>query len=155
MYEGEVVQMGTPEDLFERPAHTFVGYFIGSPGMNVAPVQVEGSRARLGQQDVRLASAYPDLAKGARIELGIRPEYVRVGADVSGIPGRVLKVDDIGRYRVVRVDIDGNVFNAIAGEGARIEGDVTNVALDPANIHIYADSRRVDATSAVTGGANP
>src|SRR5882672_2141272 len=36
MYEGEVVQIGTPEDLFERPEHTFVGYFIGSPGMNVA-----------------------------------------------------------------------------------------------------------------------
>ena len=35
MYEGEVVQIGTPEELFERPAHTFVGYFIGSPGMNV------------------------------------------------------------------------------------------------------------------------
>ena len=39
MYEGEVVQIGTPEDLFERPAHTFVGYFIGSPGMNVLPVE--------------------------------------------------------------------------------------------------------------------
>src|SRR3546814_4006638 len=37
MYEGEVVQIGTPEELFEVPAHTFVGYFIGSPGMNVLP----------------------------------------------------------------------------------------------------------------------
>jgi ABC-type sugar transport system ATPase subunit len=35
MHDGRVVQMGTPQELFETPAHTFVGYFIGSPGMNV------------------------------------------------------------------------------------------------------------------------
>ena len=38
MYDGEIVQIGTPAELFERPKHTFVGYFIGSPGMNVMPV---------------------------------------------------------------------------------------------------------------------
>ena len=42
MYEGEIVQIGTPEELFERPSHTFVGYFIGSPGMNVLPVELDG-----------------------------------------------------------------------------------------------------------------
>ena len=44
MYEGEVVQIGTPGELFDEPAHTFVGYFIGSPGMNVLPGDVNGSR---------------------------------------------------------------------------------------------------------------
>src|SRR3546814_9325512 len=62
MYEGEVVQIGTPEDLFERPAHTFVGYFIGSPGMNVAPVRLDGNRARLGGQVIGLARDATDLA---------------------------------------------------------------------------------------------
>src|SRR5690606_30668932 len=47
MYEGRVVQMGTPEELFERPAHTFVGYFIGSPGMNFLEADVQGDRALL------------------------------------------------------------------------------------------------------------
>ena len=41
MHEGEVVQIGTPVELFERPAHTFVGHFIGSPGMNVLPCEVD------------------------------------------------------------------------------------------------------------------
>jgi glycerol transport system ATP-binding protein len=144
MYEGEVVQIGTPEDLFERPAHTFVGYFIGSPGMNVAPVKIEGDRARLGNQEIELKRGYPGLPQGARTELGIRPEYVRVGANGKGIAGRVLKVEDVGRYRVVRVDLDGHTFNAIAGEDARFDGDRAQVTLDPANIHIYADSRLVD-----------
>ena len=37
MFEGEVVQVGTPKELFEKPEHTFVGHFIGSPGMNLLP----------------------------------------------------------------------------------------------------------------------
>ena len=47
MHEGEVVQVGTPVDLFERPAHTFVGHFIGSPGMNVLPCELAGGAATL------------------------------------------------------------------------------------------------------------
>src|SRR5690349_7471795 len=45
MYEGQVVQLGTPQQLFETPAHTFVGYFIGSPGMNLLPCRIDGSAA--------------------------------------------------------------------------------------------------------------
>ena len=143
MYEGEVVQIGTPEDLFERPAHTFVGYFIGSPGMNVAPVEIDGARARLGGQEIRLGRGYAGLPKGTRTELGIRPEYVRISTNGAGLPGRVLRVDDVGRYRIVRLDLAGHIFNAIAGEDVRIDGDRAGVILDPANIHIYADSRRI------------
>ena len=57
MFEGEVVQIGTPDELFERPRHTFVGYFIGSPGMNVLPVTLEGDAARIGSQEIRLPAA--------------------------------------------------------------------------------------------------
>ncbi|MEM9840946.1 MAG: ABC transporter ATP-binding protein, partial [Pseudomonadota bacterium] len=45
MQLGEVVQIGTPVELFERPAHTFVGHFIGSPGMNVLPAEVRDGGA--------------------------------------------------------------------------------------------------------------
>ena len=44
MHDGRVVQSGTPAELFDKPAHTFVGYFIGSPGMNIVPAEVEGPR---------------------------------------------------------------------------------------------------------------
>ncbi len=83
MYEGEIVQIGTPAELFERPKHTFVGYFIGSPGMNVMPVAVEGGSARLGSQTIELPGA-PKVGDAGAIELGIRPEYVRLGRD--GMP---------------------------------------------------------------------
>ena len=45
MNNGEIVQIGTPIELFERPKHTFVGHFIGSPGMNVLPCEVSGGTA--------------------------------------------------------------------------------------------------------------
>src|SRR6478752_7644385 len=54
MYDGQIVQIGTPAELFEKPKHTFVGYFIGSPGMNVFPVSVEGHNARVGEMQIDL-----------------------------------------------------------------------------------------------------
>jgi hypothetical protein len=88
MYEGEIVQVGTPEELFERPEHTFVGYFIGSPGMNVLPVEVRAPRRGSAPSD-RVARRDGRGPQG--VELGIRPEFVRLGREglpVDGEPGR-------------------------------------------------------------------
>ncbi len=79
MYEGRVVQMGTPEELFEAPAHTFVGYFIGSPGMNLLDAEISGSEARLGSVSVPLGAAYGPTA--GRTQIGIRPEHATLTAD--------------------------------------------------------------------------
>src|SRR5215204_4546521 len=57
MHDGAVVQTGTPEELFARPAHTFVGHFIGSPGMNVLPCRVEGATAFIGNAPIPLGRA--------------------------------------------------------------------------------------------------
>lgn len=63
MHDGRVVQIGTPEDLFETPEHTFVGYFIGSPGMNVIPARVEGNQAYINGAELSLANSYaPSMA---------------------------------------------------------------------------------------------
>ncbi len=64
MYDGEIVQIGTPEELFERPRHTFVGYFIGSPGMNVMPVTLSGGMAQIGGHQVQLPSPAMPTAAG-------------------------------------------------------------------------------------------
>ncbi len=54
MHNGEIVQIGTPAELFERPRHTFVGYFIGSPGMNLMPARIDGQTATVGAQAIPL-----------------------------------------------------------------------------------------------------
>ncbi|QIA23426.1 ABC transporter ATP-binding protein [Mesorhizobium sp. AA22] len=140
MYEGEIVQIGSPAELFERPKHTFVGYFIGSPGMNVMPVAVEGRSARLGSQTIELPGA-PKAGTTGVIELGIRPEYVRLGA--SGMPVSIRKVEDIGRHKVVRASFEGRDIAAIVGEDEDIPAD-PKIAFDAAGINIYADSWRVE-----------
>src|SRR3546814_537521 len=105
MYEGEVVQIGTPEELFDEPAHTFVGYFIGSPGMNVLPCAVQGDRMMLGGREVALGRSYPRL--GGVTEAGIRPEFVRLAPAGQGLPLTVTGVEDIGRFKIVRALLDG------------------------------------------------
>src|SRR6185503_8248053 len=105
MFEGDVVQIGSPEELFERPAHTFVGYFIGSPGMNVLPATIEGATAHVAGHALPLARAYPDLPRDKRIEIGIRPEHVTLSDNGSGLPVQVQRIDDIGRVKIARVKL--------------------------------------------------
>jgi glycerol transport system ATP-binding protein len=139
MYEGEIVQIGTPAELFERPSHTFVGYFIGSPGMNVLPVQLQGNAVRMGSETLSLDYA-PQTAAGAKIELGIRPEFIDLGRE--GMPVTVNRVEDIGRQKVVRATFAGQPIAIIVTEDSEIPADA-RVTFDPAAINIYANSWRV------------
>jgi glycerol transport system ATP-binding protein len=136
MYEGEIVQIGTPAELFSRPKHTFVGYFIGSPGMNVLPVSIEGTKARLGEATIDLPGPV-DVAKGARIELGIRPEYVRLGRE--GMAATISKVEDIGRHKIVRAKVAGHDIAVIVPEDGVVPAE-PHLAFDPRGINLYADS---------------
>jgi glycerol transport system ATP-binding protein len=140
MYEGEIVQIGSPEELFEKPSHTFVGYFIGSPGMNVIPTTLDGANARLGQYSAPLPAA-PRLTGQSRLELGVRPEYVRLTD--AGIPATVTRVEDAGRYRIVRATVQGHPITAILKEGDELPSN-PHISFDPKGVHLYADSWRVD-----------
>jgi len=139
MYAGEIVQVGTPKELFDRPSHTFVGYFIGSPGMNVVPVALDGAGVRIGDSRVALAST-PVVSDSAKIELGVRPEFVRLGG--AGIPASVVRVEDAGRYRVAHLQMQGHAVAAMLKEGEEIPAD-PKVSFEPAGVHLYADSWRI------------
>ena len=75
MHEGSVVQTGTPDELFLRPAHTFVGYFIGSPGMNVLPAEVQGRQARVAGHTLALARTTASCRPGR--DRGRHPPRIR------------------------------------------------------------------------------
>lgn len=116
MQEGEIVQIGTPVDLFERPQHTFVGHFIGSPGMNILPAEVSQGRATFQGQPVALEGAIT--GDGGVTQIGIRPEFVAL-AD-TGLEASVIKVSDVGRHSVVEAKVGDTSIKAI------VEGDVPN-----------------------------
>ena len=145
MYDGRVVQIGTPEELFARPEHTFVGYFIGSPGMNVIPAKVEGNRAYVEGTELPLSCGYGALE--GKVEIGVRPEFVRL-SQTGGLPVKVRRVEDVGRHKIVRAEFFGHEINIIAGEDERITADATRVTFDPAHVNVYANDWRVNGEAA-------
>ena len=136
---------GTPQELFDKPAHTFVGYFIGSPGMNIVPAEVNGRQAWIGGHAIGLNSSYDALRAGAKIEVGIRPEFVHVTTSAPDLlTAQVERIDDLGRIRFARVRIGGVRFAARVPDGFSISGDDVGLVFDPARVHVYANSRLID-----------
>ncbi|WP_372892575.1 ABC transporter ATP-binding protein [Rhodosalinus sp.] len=145
MHDGRVVQIGTPEELFERPAHTFVGYFIGSPGMNLLPAQVTGTQAVTNGAEIALDRAYDGLS--GKVEIGVRPEFVRL-SEREGLPVRIRRVEDVGRHKIVRAEFFGHDINIVAGEDEEIGPDKTRVTFDAAHVNVYANDWRVEGRAA-------
>lgn len=110
MTRGRAVQVGSAEALFERPQHTFVGHFIGSPGMNFLPVHAAGGQLRFAGESLPAGRALPE----GDLKLGVRPEYVSLAA--AGAPGAVrataTQVQDIGTHFLLTADVAGHVVKA-------------------------------------------
>jgi len=167
MYEGRIVQFGTPRELFEDPAHTFVGYFIGSPGMNLASITLESDGARLGSGEgapllhlPRTLLATLAERQGA-LKLGIRPEFVELEASDSSpaaavsdarehwLSGQVTLVQDLGTYKVVDLDIGGGcIFKARIEEDAPIPAGRVRLRLPARWQRFYLDEHLLDLSQA-------
>ncbi|ARN23426.1 ABC transporter ATP-binding protein [Piscinibacter gummiphilus] len=118
MTRGRAVQVGSADALFERPAHTFVGHFIGSPGMNFLPARWAGGLEVAGRP---LAGPAPAaLASAGEFKLGVRPEYVTVTTpDAPGaLPAVVSMVQDVGTYWLVTAKAGEVVLRARLGPDA-------------------------------------
>ncbi|MEM9062334.1 MAG: ABC transporter ATP-binding protein [Pseudomonadota bacterium] len=146
MLDGEVLQLGTPADLFNAPAHTFVGYFIGSPGMNVLPATVSGPAAHVGETLVPLSRAYHELER-APVEVGIRPEDIRLASGDIGVPVQIERIEDIGRHKIVRARHNEQPICALVAEGEEIPADANRMVFDPNSTHVFKDSWRLEGVS--------
>ena len=135
---GEVVQVGTPVELFERPAHTFVGHFIGSPGMNALPCAVEGGRPSFLGHAVPISSEIKVPSDG-QFEIGIRPEFIRFEQGAAGIPVDIVKVADAGRFRVVETRAKEHRIRLLVPEGESVPSGSAQVKFDPQHTHLYRD----------------
>jgi glycerol transport system ATP-binding protein len=134
--------------LFDKPAHTFVGYFIGSPGMNIVPAQVNGHEAKIDGHVIGLHRNYGLLPSGARIEIGVRPEFVNVAPPAAGLLSATIeRIDDLGRIRFARVRVGDVKFAARVPPGFSIPGNNAGLVFDPAHVHVYADSRLVEGVA--------
>jgi len=124
--------------------------------MNVLPCELSGASVVIEGFEMALGNQYPDCP--GVTELGIRPEHVKLSDakdDGTGLPARVEKVDDIGRFKIVQMTLGNQQLKAIVEEGVSVP---TNpyLTFSPEHIHIYADSVLLDRQSAATaiqGGA--
>jgi glycerol transport system ATP-binding protein len=136
MTRGRAVQIGSASDLFERPAHTFVGHFIGSPGMNFLPAQIDGVGVTVAGR--HLMSPTQNLHDQGSVTLGVRPEYVTLAnAGAPGaVPAVVTQAQDIGTYWLLTsATSEGGTIKARLGTGQVIPNVGENVWLNVVGSH--------------------
>jgi ABC-type sugar transport system ATPase subunit len=127
--DGRIEQVGSPKALYARPDNVFVAQFIGSPKMNVCPV--EAIRAPL--QRARIAT-------GAATQAGLRPEHLRlVGPDEAILSGRVALSEYTGGGSLLHVEIAGAppVLVETTGEQDPRPGDTVHLAFSEADLHLF------------------
>ncbi len=149
MYGGQIVQFGTPRELFERPNHAFVGYFIGSPGMNLVEVErweggVVFNSTRVPLDDS--INAILNESTSTNIKIGIRPEFVHVWEEPTdgAFECNLKVVEDLGTYKILTIELDGVEFKARIEEDAPVPAQKVYISFPEQWLKVYLDEYLVD-----------
>lgn len=146
MNHGRAVQIGTPQELFERPEDAFVGYFIGSPAMNMLDCRLAEGGIGIGNLRIPFPGAERAVTKaGARLALGVRPEFVEftVASAPGAIPARLVEVKSIGAFRIATLEVAGQRIKSKMFAGATIPSGDTFVRFATDRRLLFADDRLV------------
>jgi len=140
---GELQQVDTPLNLYDKPLNLFVAGFIGSPQMNLLEAKAVEGKAQIGKYKVPVDPASERKMSG-NITVGVRPEAWRlVSAEQGGLPIKVTVVEELGADGFVygTSDVEGVPGNVIvrvsqARDSVR-KGDTIHVTTDPKNVHVF------------------
>jgi ABC-type sugar transport system ATPase subunit len=170
MSEGVLQQIGTPQDVYRRPANVFVATFLGAPPMNLidgALEAVDGSWRFRGQNaDVPLSTqvlSAPELEHEiearSEVKLGLRPEHIRIGAagDAGGIPGQVRFLEPVGSDLYLSVEAAGTTVQVRTDPDSPVRPD-DNVTMhfDAARVHVFgADGHNLRRDAPPVGAETP
>jgi ABC-type sugar transport system ATPase subunit len=140
--DGEIMQTGTPTEVFNNPDTLDVAAFIGSPPMNLLPARIEDGAARLPGWTLPL----PDAPASGEVILGVRPGRLRLADE--GLPGRLLLSENLGEAMLLNVDVEGTLVKVRLPEvRALAEGTALRLAFDPADVLLFdpGTRRRLDS----------
>ncbi|MDA3959324.1 MAG: ABC transporter ATP-binding protein [Planctomycetota bacterium] len=145
MSAGEIRQVGSPIDVYERPDDTFVAHFVGSPGMNMlsGSLLADGFRAG-GESGVVIPLHAP--VRGAAASLGVRGEYLHL--DPGGpIPGTVVVDEYLGAWRNLHCDTPcGRLVLRAPGDQAHVPGDAVRISVQAERALLFdAAGKRVSS----------
>jgi glycerol transport system ATP-binding protein len=137
MHEGQIVQTGTPVELFEKPKHTFVGHFIGSPGMNILPCAIENGQINFGGKILpNKINAKKNNFKTTQV--GIRPEFINFSKD--GIAVKIKRISDTGRHKVVDAECSSGNIKILANSSTEIPSGSAHITFDQKYTYVYGDN---------------
>ncbi len=109
---------------------------------------MRGREARIDGHPIALNRTYDSLPAGARIELGVRPEFVDVAAPAPNLmSANIERIDDLGRVRFARLRLGDTKFAARVPPGFSVSGNVAGLVFDPSRVHVYADSLLVEGAA--------
>jgi multiple sugar transport system ATP-binding protein len=149
MRKGRIQQIGSPTELYERPANVYVASFIGSPPMNILEGRVEGDHIVLPDEKTTLrmsVGARQALARAPspEIKVGVRPEHIvfsdkPAGPGALSIAGAVDTVEPLGHTTLVRAKVaSGLRLNVLLAEKVRLEeGQTVRAAVAPNRIYLF------------------
>ena len=157
MNQGELQQVGPPQDVYDRPANLFVAGFIGNPPMNTVTAKVvrNGDETAVAIGGVpavlppTLASAIND-ADLTSVVIGVRPEHLRL-QDNGLVPATVTLVESLGHERHVVCRLQGDstvIVRQPAGDPAPTEGDDVRLDAEPGTFHVFDAASGVRVTTA-------
>ena len=137
MHEGQIVQTGTPVELFEKPNHTFVGHFIGSPGMNILPCEIKNGEINFSGQKVATEKSIKK-SNFKKTQLGIRPEFITFSD--NGIPVQIKRVSNTGRHKIIDVKSSGGNIKILSNASTQIPSGSANVTFNKKYTYVYGDN---------------
>jgi multiple sugar transport system ATP-binding protein len=145
MDKGAIQQIGTPAEVYERPANRFVAGFLGAPAMTFIDGALDGAGRFVGGP---ISLAVPAAPAGAGpVVLGVRPEQVEIRAD-GPLQGEVTLVEPMGNHQVVWLRCGALAMSALVHDGRVFApGQVLGFAIDAARVSLFdpADGRRLGA----------
>ncbi|MDE1996343.1 MAG: sn-glycerol-3-phosphate ABC transporter ATP-binding protein UgpC [Rhizobiaceae bacterium] len=140
MHGGVVQQVGSPLELYDRPANLFVAGFIGSPGMNFMNATYEAGSVKLKDGTILPLSSPLSLSNGASVTLGIRPEHVVMTADGSGIGADVELIEPTGFGIILHLSLHGLPFKVFTlNREALTAGPQVKVSFPAQHLHVFDD----------------
>ncbi len=138
MNAGRIEQIGTPEEVYGKPATTFVASFIGSPPMNLIEGHADGDRFVVGQETLKLPAAAP---RAGRLLMGVRPEHIAIDLD-GAWRLQVETTEMLGAERLLHGRLAGSAFTlrVDAMTWAARPGDEVPLAVNAARLHWFDSS---------------
>jgi multiple sugar transport system ATP-binding protein len=170
MQDGVLQQVGTPQEVYRRPANVFVATFLGAPPMNlidgVLVAENGGWRFRGADADVALAPEVlsrpeleHELETHAKVRFGLRPEHFRVAqpGENGGIPGRVAFLEPVGSDLYLTVEAGGTSVQVRTDPDSPLRpGDNLTLLFDPARVHVFGeDGHNLRRDAPASGSAVP